>query len=261
VSSVVKSAERVLTILDFLSSRPAPVPSMVIARHCELPRSSAYHLLNVLRERGYVRYYERDRRWGLGSAVVPIASAYERTRPVRMLARPVLADLARATQASCSVRRLEGATLVRVADADPPRRRKPAEAGGDVPVYACAAGRVLLADLPDAQLAAVLPPGSDALPWPGERPIPLAALRSRLQTERAAGRAVDPVGELLGADVAVPVREGSRAVLALGLALTPDRPAPSRRDLEALDAAAERLGEALRAPAQCQAPGLDAVGA
>lgn len=188
---------------------------------------------------------------------MPIASAYERTRPVRMLARPVLADLARATRASCSVSRLEGTSLARVAHADPARRTGLADVARVIPPYACAAGRVLLADLSEAQLATVLPPGADPLPWPDDRPVPAGVLRARLRTERAAGRAVDPVGELHGADVAGPVRDGRRAVLALTLSLTPERRSPSGDDLEALAVAAGRLADVLHRPAA--SPSLTAM--
>lgn len=79
-SSHIKSAERVLVILAFLARRARPVPTMTIARECGLPRSSAYHLLNVMRARDFVPYYAEERAWGLGVAVFEIGSAYLRIR-------------------------------------------------------------------------------------------------------------------------------------------------------------------------------------
>jgi hypothetical protein len=87
-SSHIKSAERVLVILAFLARRARPVPTMTIARECGLPRSSAYHLLSVMRARDFVTYYAEERAWGLGVAVFEIGSAYLRSEPLERLAPP-----------------------------------------------------------------------------------------------------------------------------------------------------------------------------
>jgi DNA-binding IclR family transcriptional regulator len=92
-SSSVKSAERALSILSYLATKNAPVPCMTIARGCSLPRSSTYHLLNVLLDGGFVVHYPERRRWGLGPAVVPIADAFRRSRPLPWLGQAVFDDL------------------------------------------------------------------------------------------------------------------------------------------------------------------------
>ena len=46
----VPAATRTLRVLRFLASQPDPVPLDRIARSCELPRSTAYHLLNAMIE-------------------------------------------------------------------------------------------------------------------------------------------------------------------------------------------------------------------
>ena len=48
-------------------SRPprAPLPASAIARDLELPRSSTYHLLNVLKDEGFVVHLPEQRRYGL----------------------------------------------------------------------------------------------------------------------------------------------------------------------------------------------------
>jgi hypothetical protein len=82
-SSTVKSAERLLDVLGLLARHTRPVPTMAIARECAIPKSSAHHLLNVMRARNFVTYYEAECAWGLGVAVFEIGSAYLRSEPLQ----------------------------------------------------------------------------------------------------------------------------------------------------------------------------------
>ena len=58
-----KSADRALSVLSFLATRATPTPTMTIARECSIPKSSTHHLLNLMRERNFVTYYEVERAW------------------------------------------------------------------------------------------------------------------------------------------------------------------------------------------------------
>src|SRR5581483_6022566 len=89
----VKSAERLLDVLELLARHTRPVPTMTIARECSIPKSSAHQLLNVMRARHFVTYYETERAWGLGVAAFEIGSAYLRSEPLQRLGRPILAEL------------------------------------------------------------------------------------------------------------------------------------------------------------------------
>lgn len=68
-SSSVKSAERTIDVLLLLAQHDRPLPTMSIARRCFIPKSSAYHLLNVLRSRSFVDYDEIRHGWRLGERV------------------------------------------------------------------------------------------------------------------------------------------------------------------------------------------------
>ena len=52
--SQVPAASRALRVLRFLASQPDPVPLDRILRACDLPRSTAYHLLNTMIAEGFV---------------------------------------------------------------------------------------------------------------------------------------------------------------------------------------------------------------
>jgi IclR family acetate operon transcriptional repressor len=60
-----RSAERTLDVLEMLARQPAPLDAATIARICRIPRSSTYHLLTLLRQRGFVAI-DGDHGWTLG---------------------------------------------------------------------------------------------------------------------------------------------------------------------------------------------------
>lgn len=61
-----RSAERAVRVLEFLSTRVHPTPTVVIAAHCDIPRSSTHNLLNVLLACGWVEYQRPRRAWSVG---------------------------------------------------------------------------------------------------------------------------------------------------------------------------------------------------
>ena len=50
----VPAATRALRVLRFLATQPAPVSLERLASACDLPRSTAYHLLGAMAEEGFV---------------------------------------------------------------------------------------------------------------------------------------------------------------------------------------------------------------
>ncbi|HRA26990.1 helix-turn-helix domain-containing protein, partial [Ornithinibacter sp.] len=50
------AAGQALDVLGLIARRGEPVPAAAIARDLGLPRSTVYHLLTVLVDRGYVRH-------------------------------------------------------------------------------------------------------------------------------------------------------------------------------------------------------------
>jgi IclR family transcriptional regulator, acetate operon repressor len=69
------SATRALDVLEFLARRTTPAPAAIIAAQCEIPRSSLYALLRVLRARRFVVYHEEQKTWSLGPAAQELSAA------------------------------------------------------------------------------------------------------------------------------------------------------------------------------------------
>ena len=93
MSSTSPAVGRALDVLLYLAAKSGPASGAAIARDLKMPRSSTYHLLDVLIARGFVVHYPDERSYGLGMSAFEIGSAYLRHEPLEMLARPLLRRL------------------------------------------------------------------------------------------------------------------------------------------------------------------------
>lgn len=156
-SSVVKSADRALAVLQLLASAGRPQSTQAIASACEMPKSSAHHLLNVMRDRGFLTYRENERAWTLGSAVLEVAAAYRRSDPLQIEGGAVLADLVRSLGYTAHLAVLRGAEVLYVdkRDASGTGVRLVTEVGSRLPACATAVGQAILGFLPEEKVAAL----------------------------------------------------------------------------------------------------------
>jgi len=67
-------AAHVLDVLEFLGRRTSPAPASIVASSCDIPRSSTYALLNLLKARRFVTYRAEERAWSLGSAAFELSA-------------------------------------------------------------------------------------------------------------------------------------------------------------------------------------------
>jgi IclR family transcriptional regulator, acetate operon repressor len=156
-STTVKSAERLLDVLELLAGHTRPVPTMTIARECGIPKSSTHQLLNVMRARNFAIYYEQERAWGLGVASFEIGSAYLRSEPLQRLGRPILTDLTRRTGDTSHLAMLHGTEVLYIdkEEASGLAPKLVTEVGVRLPAHLTAVGRAILADLTEHQVRAL----------------------------------------------------------------------------------------------------------
>jgi DNA-binding IclR family transcriptional regulator len=188
----VPAATRALRVLRFLASQPDPVPLDRIMRACELPRSTAYHLLNAMIDEGFVVHLPEERRYGLGVSAFEIGSAYARQEPLARLARPVLARLVDAVGNSAHLAVLHGREVLYVVEQRAPGRPPlVTDVGVRLPASLTASGRALLADLPPPQVRALFPDAGAFVDRHGLGPRRLTELRRLLTDVRRTGHATE----------------------------------------------------------------------
>jgi IclR family transcriptional regulator, acetate operon repressor len=249
-SSTVKSAERTLDVLRVLSSSLRPVPTMAIARRCDIPKSSTYHLMKVLHERGWVTYYPADRAWGLGPAAFETGSAYLRSQPLQRLAHPLLHELTATTGLTSHLAILHGDDVLYLDKELEPATtlRLVTEIGVRLPAHLTAVGRALLAGLPDDQVRALFV-RPVLVRRTGHGPVTVPRLLGDLADVRERGYALE-VGLTtpgIGCVAAAAHGHDGRPVAAVGLTFVADRhdEAARRALAAAVVGAAARLTTAM----------------
>jgi DNA-binding IclR family transcriptional regulator len=238
-------------VLRFLASQPDPVPLDRIMRTCDLPRSTAYHLLSAMVDEGFVVHLVEEKRYGLGVAAFEVGSGYSRQGPLQRIARRLLAGLVDACGHSAHLAVLHGRDVLYVVEERAPGRPPlVTDVGVRLPAHLTASGRAILAALPPAQVRALYPDRTAFVDRNGTGAAAatdsLSTLRTLLTETRQRGYAVED-GEVTPgfASVAAPVLDHNGHPVA-GLAVTFPTPTdddpptlPVRRAAEALTA---RLG-------------------
>jgi DNA-binding IclR family transcriptional regulator len=243
----VPAATQALDVLELLARHVAPLPAAAIGRDLGLPRSTTYHLLSALRDRGFVVHLPDERRWGLGVAAFALGAAYTRQEPLRWIAQNVLADLVADTTHNGHFAVLHGADVLYVIEERAPGRPSlVTDVGVRLPAHLTASGLAMLAALPAAQVRALLPDRAALVARDGRAgPRTPAELRRALAETRRAGHATEEGYVTPGfASVAAPVLDhGGHPVAAVALTFPAGAAAAPRASLAAaVVAAATEVG-------------------
>ncbi|MFI8788770.1 IclR family transcriptional regulator [Streptomyces sp. NPDC055105] len=193
-SSASPAVGRALDILLHLAGRSGPVQAAALARELDIPRSSAYHVLSVLVDRGFVTYLPKEQAYGLGVASFEIGSAYLRHEPLERLARPILRTTSARLGQTVHLGIVHGAETVYLLKERPPSNRSGdadislvTDVGVRLPAHLTANGRALLAHVSPAQVRALFPRQADLITRTGRGPRSLSELLDLLARDRARG--------------------------------------------------------------------------
>ena len=215
------AATQALAVLRLLARHTEPVPASAIARDLDLPRSSVYHLLTVLRDQGFVVHLAEERRYGLGVAAFELGSAYTRQAPLQRLARRPMVRLVDATGHNAHLAVLHGRDVLYVIEERAPGRPPlVTDVGVRLPSQLTASGLAMLASLPPQQVRALFPSRDAFVQRHDVGPTTLSGLRSVLTQVRRDGFATED-GTVTPefASVAAPVLDHSGHPVA-GIAVT-----------------------------------------
>jgi len=222
--SQVPAATRALRVLRFLASQPDPVPLERVAAALDIPRSTAYHLVNAMIEQGFVTHLAEEQRYCLGVAAFEVGIGFARQAPLQRIAHRPLARLVDRTGHSAHLAVPHGRDVLYVLEERAPGRSPlVSDVGVRLPAHLTASGRAILAAMPESQVHALYPSRDSFVDRHGQGPQTLSALRSVLTETRRRGYAVED-GEVTPgfASVAVAVLDPNGTPLA-GIAVTFDR--------------------------------------
>jgi DNA-binding IclR family transcriptional regulator len=186
----VPAATRALRVLRYLATQPDPVPLDRIARAVDLPRSTAYHLINAMIEEGFVAHLSDDRCYGLGIAAYEVGTGFARQAPLQRIARRPLAALVDNLGQSAHLAVPHGRDVLYVLEERAPGRPPlVTDVGVRLPAHLTASGRAILAALPANQVRALFPDRDAFVSRHASGPGTLSALRSVLTETRQRGYA------------------------------------------------------------------------
>jgi len=209
----VQSLERGLAVIGCFSAERPQLTLSQVAGQAGLSRAAARRSLITLQTLGYVG--SDGRRFHLTPRVLTLGYAYLSSLSLADVAQSHLSDLANEVHESCSASVLDGFEIVYVARAATKRIMTISlSVGARLPAYATSMGRVLLAALPDDQLAGYLEAAT--LARLTERTI-VDRDRLRAEVERTRSRGwcvVDQELEDGVRSVAVPVHDAAGGVVA-----------------------------------------------
>lgn len=189
-SSASPAVGRALDILSHLARQPGAVGASAIARNLGLPRSTTYHLLAVLEDRGFVLRLPESRGWALGASAYGLTSAYTVHEGLERLARPVMRSLAADLGVSVHLGILRGPLTMYLLKESPAESDEPSlvtAVGVLLPAHLTASGRAILAQLPEVTVRALYTRPGDFVSRTGRGPRGLGDLLAELAPERERG--------------------------------------------------------------------------
>lgn len=249
--SVSETAEKAIKVLEALSEFDGPVRLVDLSRRLGMNKSTAYRLLEKLRQLDYVRQDEPNGRYMLTVRMWEIGVRAFRRFDLRAWARPYLEEIRHTTNETAVLAILDGREVVIIDKIDCAQPLQPfSPLGSRTPLHCSSLGKALLSASPRALL--------DSLRDPLERFSPrtiatLAQLTAEIDQVRTEGVAVafDEFREGLSG-VAAPIAGLEAAPLGvIGVTVPTARATAGRLPAlrEAVRAGAQGLSRALGRPA------------
>jgi IclR family acetate operon transcriptional repressor len=153
----VKSASRVIHILELLAPNKNGMQHKGIAEELEIPKGSLTKLLANLVESRYLSFDPGSKTYKLGPRVLALANSYLSGLDIVQAAQPIVRDLVAKTGESASLQILDGNSAMivhRQYGIQPMSFRL--GIGARIPLYASASGKAFLAFSPTGEIDAYL---------------------------------------------------------------------------------------------------------
>lgn len=183
-------------LLQLLARSPESLPLAQIARSLDRTKSLAFRVIRELEERSLIQRRD-DGTYALGVGTLELGGAYLGTTELMQSVRQIMRDLSRDTGEATSLGVLSGSDIIYVIRNDGRSAvLTVAHVGRRIPACCTAMGKILLAQLDERELAAVL---QDPLPRMTAHSIETAAeFAPILDAIREQGFATDEEEAILG---------------------------------------------------------------
>lgn len=247
----IRSVERAMEVLIALGEE-SPLGLTELANRLGLHKSTVHRLLVTLEGRNFVEKEPSQGGYRLGLRLLHLGGTVASRLELRKEAKPCLEHLSKMTGYTAHLVVLSSYDPIYIEKVDNPNSIVTySQIGKKLPLNATAAGKVLLAHLPDQEIDSILARGLKA--YTKYTITDAAVLRQHLQDVKKMGYAVDMEELELGLRcVAAPVRDNNGTVIAavslsgVGATMTQDKlPTLIKHVKEGAQEVSYRLGYAL----------------
>ncbi|MEV1019030.1 IclR family transcriptional regulator [Streptomyces sp. NPDC050264] len=220
---LVPAVTRALDILELFLDGDGVLSAPDIVRKLQLPRTTVHELVTTLAARSYiVQVPGQPGRYRLGVRPYQLGSRYAEQLDLAAEGQQVARTVAETCDETVHVAILEGADVIYIAKVDSTHAvRMVSAAGRRLPAHCTSVGKMLLASLPEAELAARVPADAELIGMTENSITDPAALHAHLAGIRQRGIAVESRESNTDVScVAAPVRDrANRVVAALSISV------------------------------------------
>jgi IclR family KDG regulon transcriptional repressor len=154
---ILSSVKKALELLDHFTAERPELSLAEISREVDAHKSSVFRVLTTLEAAGFLEKDPRSGKYRLGLKILDLAGRVWGLHDIRQIATPYMEELARETGEVIHLAVLDGADIVYLEKKGQGQILTVAtRVGGRNPAYASSMGKILLADLPDGELKAIM---------------------------------------------------------------------------------------------------------
>ena len=212
---IVPGLQRGLQILSAFNRDRTEIGAPEIAKELDIPRSTVFRLMQTLEFMGFIEKVKNSSEYRLGVGVLSLGFEYIASLEFTELARPILEKLRDDTGFSAHLVIRDGWDVVFVLKfAAKDTFANSVNVGLRLPAHSSILGRMLLADLSDAELKHVFPEGQLSK-FSDQTPTTLVEMEKLLEEDRKLGYAIGASYFQNGiGSISAQVRDSSRRVVA-----------------------------------------------
>ena len=202
---MMRAVQRILAIIESFTPENSTLTLQEIADRIELPKSTAFRIVQSLEGAGYLVRLE-NQKYCLSFRFTRLAGLVRSTLGIREIARPVMTELAEGSKETVSIHTVNGQNRICI-DALATALsslRNVVQPGEQVPLMSGSASKVLMSHMPKAQLSSML--GSIARRSKRTQ----AAMLAELAIVKRQGYAVSHGERLLGLSaISAPIKDAN----------------------------------------------------
>ncbi|HSR10962.1 MAG TPA: IclR family transcriptional regulator [Thermodesulfobacteriota bacterium] len=157
VNNAPSTVRKALDMIEAFAEAGRPLGVTEISRRLKAHKSTAYRILQALRQKGYIRQDPVTEKYSLGFKILRIGAGLLEQVSFREIGKEVLKTLGQETSQTARLAVLEGTEVVYIehVDGKDPLRLH-LQIGSRGPVYCTAAGKAILAFLPERERDEIL---------------------------------------------------------------------------------------------------------